>query len=171
MINSSRGNIHMKPFGLATGALALTCGSSVFGGAHIDLRPAEEGPYAPNQVVNVEVFVVDTDNLPRVLFLRTIQLDFSDTVGTLDVQVNAPFFEWELPNYDGEGYEYFSYPITGWMAPPFPPPPHDGEVFLGRTLVNVGAEGGVLDLMTPTNQTPTSALLSRSRSAQRRRIR
>ncbi|MBI4716178.1 MAG: hypothetical protein HY763_00060, partial [Planctomycetes bacterium] len=71
---------------IAVGVLVFGTGHAAFGGARIDLRPdplMPPGGYAPNTIINVEVFMVDTGNPQGDIPFLGIALDFADTAGTL----------------------------------------------------------------------------------------
>lgn len=132
--------------GLFTCAV-LGMATSAFAGAMIDLRPDVAGPYNPGQVVNVDVWIVDTGAPAANVPFRGLFLDFADTTGVTP----APTFTWENPF--GVGAVFPNLPNTSWIYPLATPNPlfqitlpEGGEVRLGDLDVTVNASG-VLDAM------------------------
>ncbi|MBI4719531.1 MAG: hypothetical protein HY763_17175 [Planctomycetes bacterium] len=149
---------------IAVTVMAFGMGSAAFGGARIDLRPTPPMPpggYAPNTNINVDVFMVDTGNPQGDIPFRGLALDLADTSGTLRFPgvdgvsgtADDDMFLWEVlsPDFNATGSHL---PYAWWALTREPPDPQysitlpDGdEVRLGGIPVDVGAVGGVLDVM------------------------
>ena len=144
--------------------LMAAVASSAFAGAEIDLRPTPPVPpggYLPDTLVNIDVFFVDTGNPQGDISFRGIQLDFTDTTGTLTYPGEDGIpgnddddkFTWWRGKYD-VGAIFPDLPTPAWLFPATHGVPEfqitmpdDGEVWIGEINVNVGADGGILDVM------------------------
>lgn len=146
--------------------------ATLWAGARVDLRPAPPMPpvgYAPNTDVRVDVFLVDTGNPQPAIDLRHIHFDVSETFvnGDLSLEIAGvdqcccpSLFGWSLSCISlctvcpSEDFFTWFYPLPT----PFPPfmyrLPDGGEILLGFVMVNVGNQGGVLDLMNADEPNP-----------------
>lgn len=129
----------------------LGIATSAFAGLRVDLRPVQAGPYAPNTVVDVNVFLVDTGNPQGQIQLRGAFLDYTDSAAEFSYPdpdgagaLGDGDFSWINPFTIGAVFP--DLPQTSWVYPlPTANPlfqitvPNDGEVQLGSLKVNVGA--------------------------------
>ncbi len=151
----------------------LAIGVSAYAGVRIDVRPTPavpQGGYAPDTVVNLEVFLVDTGNPQGQISFRGIFLDFSDSTpvgaGGLEFLGNDLNHSWDDLSFSWInpfqiGATWPMLPQVSWVYPlPTGSPlfqttlPDNGEVMLGNTYVRVGATGGVIDVMNDDNPDP-----------------
>lgn len=133
----------------------LGIATSAFAGAMVDLRPDVAGPYVPGQVVNVDVWLVDTGDPVGNVQFRGLFLDFADTGAGLAPAAN---FTWENPF--GIGAVFPALPNTSWVYPLATPNPlfqitlpEGGEVRLGDIDVTTNATD-TLDVMNADNADP-----------------
>lgn len=130
-------------------------------GARIDLRPTPvmpPGGYAPNSVINIDVFMVDTGNPEGDIPFRFLALDFADTTGTL----SFPGLDGLVGNDDDNQFIWENPFELAFIEPDLPNPswtmidspdrflitlPDGGEVHIGDINVNVGSEGGLVDVL------------------------
>lgn len=141
-----------------------------FAGARIDLRPTPPMPpdrYAPNTRLSVAVYLVDTGNEQGDIAFRGLSLDFSATTpgftypgddgvaGTAD-----DYFAWQIEGGVDTCAPGECWPRTSWIYPlPVPSPtqpvlPDGGELLLGHVVVQLGSQGGVLDVMNASDSDP-----------------
>jgi hypothetical protein len=148
--------------------------ANAFGGAAIDLRPDVAGPYNAGQVVNFDVFLVDTGNPQGNILFRGVFLDFTDTdSGIVSVnnwrgpdgifadnpgppaneEADNPQDEITWVNPFGIGAVFDSLPKTSWVYP-LPTAnmlfqyvlPDGGEVNIGDVNVTMPNDAGTYNL-------------------------
>ncbi len=154
---------HCIVFALATFVLA----SNAFAGARIDLRPKTPAPvegYEPNTVVEIDVYLVDTGNPQGDIPLRLVQFDLRDTTEGINAETETPFFAWSScftrpGTCEGPISTFSFYPLTAWVYLDLTPSsfyslPDDGESHLGQLTINVGSQGGMLDVMNADGSNP-----------------
>lgn len=180
----------MRIKGLPICCCLLTLATNSLAGARFDLRPSGvtvipgDPPYAvvtPGQVLDVNVFLVDTGNPQGNISFRGVFLDFTDTApsivdangwdGTDGVFVNDPntpqneladnpqVFNWP-PSCDFGSCEDRMLPYPYWIYPlPVPIPgfqitmPDNGEVQLADIQIEVPSQlPAIIDIMNPDEQ-------------------
>lgn len=137
--------------------------STAFAGVRIDLRPTPPVPpggYQPNADVQVDAYLVDTGNPQGNIMFRGIFLDFTDSTSSFsyldpngsDGLFGSNDFAWSNPWPFDSGF--YQLPQTSWVYPlPTANPlfqyvlPNNSEVHLGHLIVDVGANGGILDAL------------------------
>lgn len=140
----------------------LAINQSLLAGLRIDLRPVQPGnDYDRGQVVDINVFLVDTGNPQGDISFRGVFLDFTDTSPSVTFpdpdgggQLGNGQFSWINPFTIGAVFP--NLPQTSWVYPlPTPNPlfqikvPNDGEVQIGSLKLRVPDQFGffVLDAL------------------------
>lgn len=155
---------------LALSIILIAGATATFGGARVDLRPVPAMPavgYAPNSVVRVDLYVVDTGNPQGDILFRGLFFDFADTSDSVtfpgadgiagtsdDGQIT-----WRIPNFAGPCGCIV--PNVSWVYPlPVPNPalqyvlPNDGEVSPLYFFVKLGADDVVIDVLNADESNP-----------------
>lgn len=157
------GRNHMKAhavMGWTVLVIAVAGVSTARAGARIDLRPeppANGVSYQRYELVNVDVFMVDTGNPQGNIAFRGLFLDFEDSTSLSFPGADGWFggmddneFDWNNPF--GIGAEFPDLPRTSLVFPDVPPwglptIPDGGELLLGQIMTRIDALPATLDVL------------------------